>query len=205
MSCSTPLRQAAPLALTLVLFLLLAAAVELRLFVAVDASIGEALRLAQGSPLSRATMTFSLLGQGWALAVTAAVAVLIALGARRVPAALCIGLSAAGAGLANTGLKLLLSRPRPELGLTVASGYSFPSGHAMGAAAVYLAIGLALARQWPAKRRVWLSGAVALILAMGLSRLALGVHFASDVLAGWLLGAGWAVWLDQRCSPRPSS
>lgn len=195
----------APLGLTLGAFVLLAMGVKLGLFAAVDASIGDTLRLEQGSALSRATMAFTLLGQGWALAVTAAVAVLLALGARRVPAALCIGLSAAGAGLANTGLKLLLSRPRPELSLTLASGYSFPSGHAMGAAAVYLAIGLALARQWPGKRWVWLWGAVALILAMGLSRVALGVHFASDVLAGWLLGAGWAVWLDQRCGPRPST
>ena len=76
---------------------------------------------------------------------------------------------------------------------------SFPSGHATGAAATYLTLGALLARFQPHRRlKVYLLAlAVLLTVLIGLSRLYLGVHWPSDVLAGWTLGASWALlcWL----------
>jgi undecaprenyl-diphosphatase len=72
---------------------------------------------------------------------------------------------------------------------------SFPSGHASGAAATYLTLGALLARfQRERHLKVYVLGlAVAVTVAVGASRVYLGVHWPTDVLAGWTLGAGWAL------------
>ena len=93
--------------------------------------------------------------------------------------------------LVGTGLKLLVRRPRPLLAhpLAHAHGYSFPSGHALGAAALWASLALlAAARGWPRGRAVALAVVVPLVVAA--TRVLLGVHYVSDVLAGLLLG--WA-------------
>jgi len=90
--------------------------------------------------------------------------------------------------------KLVLHRARPEyLRLAAATGYSFPSGHALEATCLYGALALAL---WPLVRRPWQRvGLVALAtlmpLSIGLSRVYLGVHYPSDVLGGWVGGLLW--------------
>ena len=98
--------------------------------------------------------------------------------------------------LANTGLKLLVGRERPQIvpHLTEAGGESFPSGHSFSAAVVW--IGMAIAFAAISKRhsvRYTIIGA-AMLLSAGVawSRVMLGVHFPSDVVAGWMGGAGWA-------------
>ncbi|PWR11248.1 PA-phosphatase [Micromonospora acroterricola] len=95
-------------------------------------------------------------------------------------------------GLMGPLLKLLVGRDRPELldPVARAAGYSFPSGHALNAT---LAAGVLLLVLLPyVGRGVWRVvlwvAAVLLVVVTGLSRVALGVHFASDVLGGWLLG-----------------
>ena len=116
-------------------------------------------------------------------------------------AALFVVVSIAGAALLSSGMKLGFERPRPDLvphGVEVYTA-SFPSGHATGAAATYLTLGALLAR-FQSRRRLkvyLLSLAVLLTVLIGLSRLYLGVHWPSDVLAGWTLGASWALlcWL----------
>ena len=116
-------------------------------------------------------------------------------------AALFVVVSIAGAALLSSGIKLGFERPRPDLvphGVEVYTA-SFPSGHATGAAATYLTLGALLAR-FQSRRRLkvyLLSLAVLLTVLIGLSRLYLGVHWPSDVLAGWTLGASWALlcWL----------
>ena len=96
-------------------------------------------------------------------------------------------------------VKHLVSRPRPDESLTHASGFSFPSGHSALSMAVYGCLAFALARSARGAGRVALAaGGAAIVVAIGLSRVYLGVHYPTDVLAGWLTGAAiliaaWAV------------
>lgn len=105
-------------------------------------------------------------------------------------------LASGGAMLLSWGLKALFHRARPELVEHLVSVFSpsFPSGHALLSAAIYLTLGALLAREFPRAplRRYCLSAAVMLTLLIGLSRVYLGVHWPSDVLAGWCIGALWA-------------
>ncbi|MEZ5933559.1 MAG: phosphatase PAP2 family protein [Alphaproteobacteria bacterium] len=109
---------------------------------------------------------------------------------------------ATGSGMAlSTVLKMSFDRPRPNLvphGSIVYTA-SFPSGHSLMSAVVYLTIGALLARVQPRRRlkAYILSLAVLLTLLVGISRVYLGVHWPTDVLAGWTIGAAWALlfWL----------
>jgi undecaprenyl-diphosphatase len=102
-----------------------------------------------------------------------------------------------GAALASPLLKRAFDRPRPELVPHMAEVYSasFPSGHAMMSAATYLLLGMMLARVHRERRvRAYLVAASTLIaLLVGVSRVYVGVHWPTDVLAGWALGALWAI------------
>jgi undecaprenyl-diphosphatase len=109
--------------------------------------------------------------------------------------ALWVVVTMAAGGILAALLKLLVSRDRPELLDPVARavGYAFPSGHAANAA---LTAGVLLVVLWPAVRgrtgrRIALcAGAATMALITGLSRIFLGVHWTSDVVAGWLFGIG---------------
>lgn len=97
----------------------------------------------------------------------------------------------------SEGLKIGFARPRPDLvahAVDVTS-MSFPSGHAMLSAVTYLTLGAMLARtQTQRSSRAYILGAaVFLTLIIGASRIYLGVHWPTDVLAGWCLGASWAL------------
>lgn len=93
--------------------------------------------------------------------------------------------------------KAAFGRPRPDLvphGVEVTSA-SFPSGHSMMAAVTYLTLAAMLARVEPRRRlkAFYIAVAVALAGAVGASRVYLGVHYPSDVLAGWTAGGAWAL------------
>ncbi len=101
-----------------------------------------------------------------------------------------------------TGIfKDFFGRVRPDFlpHLTSASSKSFPSGHSASAAAVYLTFGLAIANmvKQRAIRRYALGASLAVVFLIGASRVFLGVHYPTDVIAGWCIGAAWAsaVWL----------
>lgn len=100
------------------------------------------------------------------------------------------------AWIVNSGMKLLVGRPRPEIvpHLMEAGGNSFPSGHSFNAAVVYISIALAFAAisRRPSLRATVIAAAVAISMVIAWSRVWLGVHWPSDVIAGWLGGAGWA-------------
>lgn len=95
-----------------------------------------------------------------------------------------------GSGLLNLVLKALFVRPRPTLftPLVVVSGYSFPSGHSVAGITMYGVIALFL---WQQRRFGWAISAAIWGLLIGLSRVYLGVHYPSDVVAAWMAGALW--------------
>lgn len=115
------------------------------------------------------------------------------------PACMLIAASLGGVGVSQA-LKAFFSRDRPELAwrLVEAHNPSFPSGHAMLSAVIYLTLA-ALIAHFAARRRIkvfaWVAG-LSLTVLVGASRVYLGVHWTTDVLAGWALGAAWAMlWL----------
>lgn len=121
-----------------------------------------------------------------------------ALVARRQYHAVLLLLAATVGGiLLNNALKGLFGRPRPDLALhlTDVRSMSFPSGHAMESAIIYLTLAALLARlvQTRTLRLYFLAVAALLTLIVGLSRVYLGVHYPSDVLAGWTAGLAWAL------------
>jgi len=120
---------------------------------------------------------------------------------RRRNAAVMMLFSVIGGVIVSQATKLAFARPRPELvphGAEVFTA-SFPSGHAMMAAVVYLTLGALLARTQGGRnvKTYILAVAVILTVLVGASRVYLGVHWPTDVLAGWSLGATWALvcWL----------
>jgi undecaprenyl-diphosphatase len=112
---------------------------------------------------------------------------------RRWGDALFWGLAVGGAGVLNFAAKQLFERIRPNLWLSIApeTTYSFPSGHAMGSMALVAALVVLL---WPTRWR-WLTLLVGsfFVLMVGLSRVYLGVHYPSDIVAGWTASLAWVV------------
>jgi undecaprenyl-diphosphatase len=149
------------------------------------------------------------LGSTVVLAFLTLAAVLYLIIDRKRGAALFVVVAIGGGTLISTLLKNAFARPRPELvaHLVDVRSYSFPSGHAMLSAVTFLTLGALLARVQSRKRlKAYILGvAVLLTLLVGGSRIYLGVHWPSDVLAGWCLGAAWAMlcwlaasWLQKR-------
>ncbi len=132
-------------------------------------------------------------GSAW-VAVPLVLAVAASLGRRgdRPAAVLLVTAFGAGEGLLY-GLKAFFHRARPGLRLVAEHGYSFPSGHSFTAALVYGLLAV-LAWRWaeaPAVRVTLVLACVALAALVGVSRIVLGVHYATDVLGGFALAAGW--------------
>jgi undecaprenyl-diphosphatase len=154
--------------------------------------------------LEEAGRDVTALGGYAVLSMLVALVVAYELISRRYHAALLVLGATLGGLLVGHLLKDLYDRPRPELvpHLTHVSTSSFPSGHAMLSAVVYLTLGALLARLvegWWAKF-YFIAAAFALTGLVGLSRVYLGVHYPTDVLAGWAAGLSWAIlcWLAAR-------
>lgn len=127
---------------------------------------------------------------------------------RRPATALFMFAAVASGQALSSLLKLEVDRPRPDLvsHLVTETSLSFPSGHAMLSAVTYLTLGSLAARFLPDRRtKVFVLGlAVLVTVLVGASRVYLGVHWPSDVLAGWCAGFAWAMlcWLAARLLQR---
>lgn len=171
---------------------------------AVDTHILQALRSPENPAIGigppgagRVFWLVSLLGTYVWLAAAAltGVGVLLVTGRRRL--ALAFFCAVASAFVAALLLKLAAGRPRPDIvpHLGGFAGASFPSSHAMLSLAVYGMLAIAIGRITMSNGLRWLMYAVAVALAavIGFSRLYLGVHWPTDVMAGWFIGGAWAL------------
>jgi undecaprenyl-diphosphatase len=137
----------------------------------------------------------SFAGGGWVLwPAGVLIAGLLGRAGRRRDAAL-FAVTVAGANLVSESMKLFFHRPRPEawFGYPVPSTYSFPSGHAFVSFCFFLCLAEILIRDdWRRADRLAMWGAaVGCTLTIGLSRVYLGVHYPTDVLAGYAAGIAW--------------
>lgn len=112
---------------------------------------------------------------------------------RRLREATFAALALAGSGLLNVATKLVFTRERPALweSITPEASWSFPSGHAMGSATLACVLILLAWRtrwRWPV-----LAAMVPFVVLVGFSRVYLGVHYPSDILAGWAAASAWAM------------
>jgi undecaprenyl-diphosphatase len=135
--------------------------------------------------------------------LTAAVAVYLFL-CRRWTALALLAAAAGGGLLLSLLLKDLFHRDRPTVvkQLSIVDTTSFPSGHSMNSAIIYLTLGTLLARVTPGRglKIYFISLALLLTFLVGASRVYMGVHYPTDVLAGWTAGLAWAIfcWLVAR-------
>lgn len=119
---------------------------------------------------------------------------------RHFRAGLFFGVAATGSALLNVVAKSYFARARPDLWLSLApeTTYSFPSGHAMGSATLGVALVFLCWHtrwRWPV-----FAGATAFVLLVGLSRIYLGVHYPSDILAGWSAAIAWVFGMHELVS-----
>jgi undecaprenyl-diphosphatase len=138
----------------------------------------------------------SWLGTPLLLGIAVALAAVYVFWRGRRRLALYLAVTAIGGGLVDTAVKLLVNRPRPDAhaALVHALGKSFPSGHAMSSTVTYGALLLVFLPALPRRGKfVAFVATIALVLLIGMSRLMLGVHFISDVVAGYVLGLAWLI------------
>ena len=157
-----------------------------------------------------AALDITSLGSGivLGLAVAAITGFLLLQGMTRT--ALFVLTASVGGWILNNGLKELFGRARPAVvpHLSEVASLSFPSGHAMTSAAVYLTLGVLLMRlvEKPITKFYCFGVAMLATILIGSTRVYLGVHYPTDVLAGWLIGFAWALlcWIVERRIERRS-
>jgi undecaprenyl-diphosphatase len=150
----------------------------------------------RAKPLDAFMLDVTALGTSSVVAMVVGVAALFLWLSQHKHSAILLLVSTFGGVLLNNLLKLGFSRPRPDIipWATTATFYSFPSGHAMSATVVYSTVAYLagrLQRSHRARLAITLV-ATAVISIICLSRLYLGVHFPSDVVAGVIIGLAWA-------------
>lgn len=148
------------------------------------------------SPVAVTTLeVVSWIGKPIALSVFVGVGVLLLWRRNQYKLVAFLVLTTIGGGLVDSAVKILVNRPRPLVDhpIHTAFGKSFPSGHAMSSLVCFGALLVIFlpALRTRRSRHVAVATTALLVLAIGLSRLMLGVHFVSDVIGGYVLGAAW--------------
>ncbi|MDI4645763.1 phosphatase PAP2 family protein [Cohnella hashimotonis] len=159
--------------------------------------------------LSQVMKFFTAIGAGLPVtAIAVAIAMLLFFVLKHRRELILFVFALAGSQLLNVVLKLAFHRERPDIHRIIqVSGYSFPSGHSMGAFSLYGISAYLLWKHVPAKwgRSVLIAASAALVLAIGVSRIYLGVHYPSDVLGGYLASAFWlasSIWVYRKYDKR---
>jgi undecaprenyl-diphosphatase len=166
--------------------------------------------------LEEAARDITALGSYSVLGIIFTAVIAFLLMTQRRSTALWIAVSTVGGVVLSNVLKLTFERPRPDLVAHATQVFtsSFPSGHATLSAVTFLTLGALLASLHTSRRlKIFFLGiAIALTVAVGVTRIYLGVHYPTDVLAGWCVGAGWAAicgtvfhWLQQRGRIEPAA
>lgn len=190
-SCPIPPRWA--VALAAALFGLAAFSVVASGGMSIDQPIYRALAGLQSPALNAVVTCLTQLGGTVFLVAACAVAAVLFWRLWGWRLAVVCGGNLALTSLCNWLIKQLVQRPRPGvLRLVEESGYSFPSGHSCCSMAFYGLLAIILLARLRGKKRKWIAAGLGLlVLAIGLSRVYVGVHYASDVLAGWCGGFVW--------------
>lgn len=151
--------------------------------------------------LKEAAADLTSLGGISVLGLFAVIVIVFLLSQRKWLSSLLLALGLAGGVGLSEGLKAVFERERPPQAMQAVEtiNASFPSGHALLAAVFYLSVAVMLTRAFPRQRFKAFVLVVGMVLALlvGLTRVYLGAHWASDVIAGWAVGAAWAMalWL----------
>lgn len=156
-----------------------------------DKPVLEWMRAMHAPAPDRFFLIASKLGYEWGVVPFDVLLVVVLAAMRRYREGLFAGLSLAGSGLLNLAAKQYFGRERPPLWESLApeGTYSFPSGHAMGSmtlAAVLVLLAWPTRWRWPVLLLM-----LAFVIAVGASRVYLGVHYPSDILAGWAAALTW--------------
>ena len=178
-----------------IVFAILAGNVHANSEIAFDSAILSWLAERRTPSLNAAMKLLTEFGSARFLVLSSLIAVTILTLRRHWHSATYVAMVASGAGVLNALLKGMFARDRPELPIVTAGGFAFPSGHSMGAAAVYAAIAIVLITRFPRLRWPMLAICTTMVVVVGLTRAYLGVHYPSDIIAGWALGVTWALWL----------
>ncbi len=181
--------------LTVFIFVWIAASVETGGWVAsADGLIGTWLHAQASPPITKVMVAISFLGAPSTLTVVSVIVCVVLARYHRYDLLIVVLILVLGGNLLNYGLKFLLHRGRPvfEDPLLILSSYSFPSGHAMASTVFYgFVMGCVLsARQRFAGAAI--AGGILMIALVGFSRVYLGAHYVSDVLAGTLEAIAWS-------------
>jgi len=182
-------------ALALILFVWLAREVTRGDAMRLDTPIRNAVHARSSPPLTGMMRGVSLIGSEVVLVPIGVILVWRLVAAKRRRAAVVFGVAALGAEALDQIMKLLFYRPRPEpfFGLASPITHSFPSGHAMVSCCFFGVLAMILAAREPSRaRRISIFAAAAILVAlMGFSRVYLGFHYPTDVLAGYAAAVVW--------------
>lgn len=172
-----------------------------------DIRVANLLAVFRSDGLATVFTWITLLGKSQVVIVVIAAATVLLLIWRRYMYVFPFLIAVTGSEIFTYLGKLAFHRPRPEMAIFAESSFSFPSGHATIAVALYGFISYILIRltpSWQRKVNIFFTG-ILMILAIGLSRIYLGVHYLSDVWGGYLVGAMWLIiaisiceWLQYR-------
>jgi undecaprenyl-diphosphatase len=147
--------------------------------------------------LNGAAVDFTALGSGTLLALATAVVFTMLVTTRDAFGAIQLATAGVGGGLLTDFFKHFFARPRPGAveHLVHVASFSYPSGHALGTAAIYTSFAMIARRHLPRhlSREVLIGFTLSMVVLVGLSRCYLGVHYFSDVLSGMMMGVGWSL------------